>query len=711
MTFFNRDLSWVEFNSRVLYEGLRKDSPVIEQLKFLSIFSTNFDEFFQVRVASLKRQLKLEPDFKDITGLSIPEILHGISVRTHELFKLHDQALITQIDPILSKNGIPYISPENFTEQQKNFTQSFFEHEIFPLLTPLRADKNSFPAVSNQTVNSYFKLKRISGIHNNAALISTDEKGEYSAIVQIPVGLNRILWIPPEHNTKCFTLIDDLLTIYGTQLFPGFEVEDSILFSVSRDADMGVNEDSGIQFIEAMKEIIDDRQSSVVVRLICNSRNSKSPQKLINELKEHLNLSADDVYEIKSLLHPECLLKLTELEEAKEFCFPQFKSVMPQILCSKLSLWNYLKNKDMILHVPYESFEPVTKLLELAADDENVLAIKMTLYRTETNSSIVKSLIRAARNGKQVTAFVELKARFDEKRNIDWANKLEKAGVIVIYGIVNLKVHAKTMLIIRKEKEGIRRYVHLSTGNYNSRTAEIYSDLSLFTANEKIANDITLFFNTLSGYSALQTMRHVFIAPVNMKSQLLKMIQRETECSTPENPGLIIAKMNSLGHSEIIEALYKANQAGVKILLNVRGICQLVPGVEGQSENIHVVSIVGRFLEHSRVFYFKNGGNEELYLSSADWMPRNLEKRVELMFPVTDPECFIKVKKILETYFKDNTHAHELKPDGKWIPINKNSEKEFSSQKRLYEELKKIEEFSKNEMKVDFKIRRNKLKQ
>ena len=372
---------------------------------------------------------------------------------------------------------------------------------------------------------------------------------------------------------------------------------------------------------------------------------------------------------------------------------------------SEKSIWENIKERDRLLNLPYESFEPVVKLLGEASEDGKTLAIKMTLYRTEKNSEIVKSLIRAARNGKQVTVFVELKARFDEQRNISWASQLEKAGAIVIYGIVNLKVHGKAMMIVRKETDGIRRYVHLSTGNYNSKTAKTYSDVALLTANPDIANDVTLFFNMISGYSAIQTMSKIAIAPINLKSRLLSLIKREAENSTPENPGMIVAKMNALGHEEIIEALYEASRKGVKVMLNVRGICQLVPNVEGQSENIKVVSIVGRYLEHSRIIYFKNSGNEEIYLSSADWMPRNLDRRVELLFPITDKRCFNELKSNLMSYFDDNTHSSILNSDGTWIRYREGAGEWVSAQERMYETSKKKNETAKNAG-AEFVVRR-----
>ena len=362
----------------------------------------------------------------------------------------------------------------------------------------------------------------------------------------------------------------------------------------------------------------------------------------------------------------------------------------------------------MLLHVPYESYEPVIKFLNDAAEDENVLAIKMTLYRTGNASPIVKALEKAAQNGKQVTAFVELKARFDEGRNLNWASELEKSGVIVVYGVVGLKVHAKMLLVIRRESDGLRRYVHLSTGNYNSKTARIYSDMSVFTSNVDIANDATTFFNTISGYSQFLNLKHLSMAPVNLKSRLLSLIEREIRLSTPEKPGLIMAKMNALGHESIIKSLYRASRACVKVLLNVRGICMLVPGVKDLSENIRVVSIVGRYLEHSRVFYFQNGGSEEIYLSSADWMPRNLDRRVELMFPILDADVFKIVKETLRVYFDDNCRSHTLSSSGKW-KANKPAKKEteVNAQEILQKKYRRQAELHKKQPKLDFVVRRD----
>ena len=707
MRYFNRDLSWVEFNARILDEGTRKDNPLLERIKFLSIVGTNFAEFFQVRVASLKRQSAISDDI-DISGEKLSEVLRKISERSHEIMKAQGLELKSALEE-LSENGVTYVKEADFSEAQEAFVQNLFQKEIFPLLTPLRTDSD-FPHIPGKEIFAAFELSVIAGIHTSIPLSAKN----FIAFVQIPKGLDRIVWIPNESKTneRTFTLLDDIVLKFGTKLFPGFSVDGSILFSIDRDADSNVDEESG-DFVGAMEEVIASRQSSFAVRLMVAGGNKK----LTEFLKTNLELTDGDIYETEKepmMLRPECLLDICDnstfaystssLNSAKKLFFPPWKNFNP-LKKSEKSIWENIKERDRLLNLPYESFEPVVKLLSEASEDGKTLAIKMTLYRTEKNSEIVKSLIRAARNGKQVTVFVELKARFDEQRNISWASQLEKAGAIVIYGIVNLKVHGKAMMIVRKETDGIRRYVHLSTGNYNSKTAKTYSDVALLTANADIANDVTLFFNMISGYSAIQTMSKIAIAPINLKSRLLSLIKREAENSTPENPGMIVAKMNALGHEEIIEALYEASRKGVKVMLNVRGICQLVPNVEGQSENIKVVSIVGRYLEHSRIIYFKNSGNEEIYLSSADWMPRNLDRRVELLFPITDKSCFNELKSNLMSYFDDNTHSSILNSDGTWIRYREGAGEWVSAQERMYETSKKKNETAKNAG-AEFVVRR-----
>lgn len=699
----NRELSWIEFNARVLHEACRKELPLMERLKFIAIVASNFDEFFQVRVASIKRAEKANPHSLDASGLTPTTLLKKISLRCHQITKLQYETLTNDVLPSLAKEGIAYISATNYSISQKSYTENLFKREIFPLLTPLRTDTKEFPHIGNLKLHAAFLLEAIPGLHTKENALSAKPGEIILALVQIPTGVPRVVWLPGNENTKQFTVLDDIISLYGTELFPGFRIKETMLFKVARDADFSVNEKAGSDFIQAMEEVLVQRQSSFAVRMVCNS----SSPKILGILKEKLALKSEDVYEVNGLIDPTTLLDLTTTDEAARLLYPVWDNFYPSDLPEEGTYWDTFRQHDILLNVPYESYDPVIKFIQDAAQDPKVLAIKMTLYRTGSDSPIVQALEEAAQNGKQVTVFVELKARFDEKRNISWANKLEKAGVIVVYGIVNLKVHAKICLVVRKESDGIRRYVHLSTGNYNPKTAKLYQDLSIFTSNNEIAGDATLFFNIISGYSALQTMHHLFMAPVTLKSRLIDMIDREIKLSTPENPGLIIAKMNSLAQPEIIRKLYEASQAGVKIELNVRGICMLVPGVKGLSETITVVSIIDRYLEHSRIFYFQNGGSEELYLSSADWMDRNLDRRIELMFPVIDRDVFKTVKETLLLYFQDNTHSHVLQSDGSWKP-NAPAKKELAvrAQEVLYKKYKKRSETRKSTPKLEFIVRR-----
>ena len=701
--FFNRELSWIEFNARVLTEACRKELPLLERLQFLSIVSSNFDEFFQVRVASIMRQLKTDPHAIDSSGLTPEVLLRQISARCHQIMRIQHSCLLDDVLPKLADKGIVYVKPEDYTFEQKTFTQNYFQSTVFPLLTPLRLDMDNFPLLGNLKLHAAFLLKRLPGITPFAGAPETNETGPMIAVVQIPSGIPGIIWLPDSIKKKSFALLDDIVIRYGTHLFPGFSVEETMLFKVTRDADFAVDEDSGSNFITAMEEVLAQRKSSFAVRLLCDS----SSDTILKVLTNKLALSPDDVYQVDGIMDPSTLLDINQTEGADKLHYPEWQHFYPPELPQDEPYWDTIKQQDILLHVPYESYQPVIKFVSDAADDPKVLAIKMTLYRTGLDSPIVAALERAANNGKQVTCFVELKARFDEERNIAWASQLEKAGVIVIYGIVNYKVHAKILMIMRRENGIIRRYVHLSTGNYNVKTAKLYADLSLFTTNPEIANDATLFFNIVSGYSAIQSMRHLSMAPVNMKSNILSMIQREIDRSTPDNPGVIIAKMNSLCHEEVIAALYRASCAGVKIQLNVRGICSLIPGVKDMSENIKVVSIVDRYLEHARIFYFKNGGAPELYLSSADWMPRNLDRRVELMFPITDRKIFKEVFDILQQYFEDNTHAYVLKSDGSWQTLEPASPAQsVHAQEALYRKYKRRADRAAKEPKIEFKVRR-----
>ncbi len=701
--YFNRELSWLEFNARVLSEALRKDNPLFERLNFLGIVSSNFGEFFQVRVASLKREARVNPRKRDSSGLTAKEALEQISKRSHEIVAAQCRCLMDDILPALAEKGLVYVRAKDFTSTQKNYAEGYFRHDAFPLLTPLRTDLDEFPHIGNMQLHAAFLLDKMPGVHRMKNSLVPQSDSDLLALVPLPSGISRVVYLPGEDGNKYFTLLDDIVTLFGRELFPGYNVKESMIFKLARDADFAVDEEAGDQFIQAMKEVLIKRQSSFPVCLWGNS----GSKKLLSLMKEKLFLENDDVYRIDGIIDPGALMELAGNEEVSHLSYPEWQHFYPAQLPEDGSYWSTIRQRDVLLNVPYESYDPVVKFVQDASVDGEVLAIKMTLYRTGSNSPIVQALKRASVNGKSVTVFVELKARFDEQRNISWAQELENAGATVIYGMVNLKVHAKICLIIRRESDGIREYVHLSTGNYNPKTAQLYQDFSIFTCNRDIARDATFFFNVVSGYSTVLPMHSLAMAPVNLKSRLIELIEREISLSSPDNPGLIMAKMNSLCHDEMIEVLYKASCAGVRVLLNIRGICTLIPGVKGMSEQIEVSSVVGRYLEHSRVFYFKNGGSEELYLSSADWMVRNLEKRIELMFPVLDKEAFRQVKEALLLYFQDNTHCHRLQKNGLWKPVvAAEGADAVSVQEGLYLKYSKRDETRKSQPQLEFVVRR-----
>ena len=699
MDFFNRELSWVEFNARVLNQACDKTLPLLERLKFMTITSSNFDEFFMVRVAGLKAKALSMPDWKDSSGLTAKEQLSKISKRVHELTDIQTEVLNREIIPNLAEKGIVYVSSKDFDSNQEHFSEILFNEEIFPLLTPLRADTNqTFSLITNLKLHGAYLLKPIVENPNIPTEFLTNAE-ESMVIVQIPKTVRRVIWLPSKNDQRYFTLVDDILEKFVTKLFPGYKVTDSLIFKATCEADFSVEEDKG-DFIQAMENVLVKRDFAKPVRLVCNS----SSPKIQEMLTEKLQLNPEDVYTVDGIVDISTLIDLREIEGFSELKFSSWKKSLIKGFVPGQPFWDKIKQGDILLHVPYQSYEPVLQFINDAADDPDVLAIKMTLYRTSNHSAITAALERAARNGKQVTVFVELKARFDEKQNISWADRLERAGAIVVYGIVNLKVHGKLMLVVRREQTGVKRYVHFSTGNYNEKTANLYSDISVFTGNYEIATDASLFFNMISGYSAIQTMTRMFMAPINIKTKLLSMIEREIQSASPEKPGLIMAKMNSLADEDCIKALYKASCNNVKVLLNVRGICMLIPQKEGLSENIKVISIIDRFLEHSRVFYFQNGGNEELYLSSADWMPRNLERRVEIMLPILQENIFQDIKENLQIYFKDTESSYELQSDGGWR--KRDGKKNLRAQEELYKKYKKQSSLDEKNAVQEFSVRR-----
>lgn len=677
--FFNRDLSWIDFNERVLEEGLRGDLPPLDRFWFLSIVSANFDEFFMVRVAAMKRAL-LSGVGSDPSGLEPEELLRKTGEKVRSITRRQYDCLLNEILPTLAGNGLELIRPGTYSAAQKDYLAGFFQGQIYPVLTPLRiGEEETVPGVC---------LPFIGGNNLYIAFL-LERKGETSlqkAIIQLPKGLDRIVWLPAdltgqldtkEPGDMCggkWALLEDLVLTWGSSLFPGYRVREAMVFKINRDADFSVDEKRDEDFIEAMEEVIEGRSHSPVVRMTCSG--GKAAGNLKEEFKRLFEVEEQDLYEIDGPLDLGGLMDFAAARGFEHLRGKPWKIYSNTAFSDDESIWDRIRARDVLIHLPYESFDPVVRFFQDAAADPQVISIKTALYRTSGSnagsiSPIIKALEQAALQGKHVTAVVELKARFDEEQNISWANRLEKAGVIVVYGIARLKVHAKTSMVIRREKAGIKRYVHLSTGNYNDRTARQYEDLGLFTAREDIAMDASVFFNMLTGYSAIQSMRKLVIAPTALKRRLLELIERETKRSGQEYPGRIIAKLNALADTDVIESLYRASQAGVKITLIVRGICMLIPGLPGLSENIRVISIVGHYLEHSRIVYFANGGvgpgsGEEYYLASADWMPRNLERRVELMFPVLQEDIKAQLRDILEAYSQDTVQARLLLSDGSW---------------------------------------------
>ncbi|MDR1278340.1 MAG: polyphosphate kinase 1 [Treponema sp.] len=682
--YFNRDLSWIDFNHRVLEEGLRGELAPLERFRFLSIVSSNFDEFFMVRVAAVKRALRSGGNKPDPSGLSPAEQLKKISEKVRFIISRQYACLLDEIFPALAQGGLELLRPDSYTRPLKDYLESFFMTQIYPVLTPLRIEGDEpLPSIDSFSMNVAFLL-----VQENSGL--NGPAGEYIAMIQIPPGMNRIIWLPEERAAEKnrrglaerpaqdipaqsgrnaaarWALLDDLLSVWGGRFFPGLQVKETMLFKVNRDADFSVDEQRDEDFIEAMEEVLESREKSRAVRMVY----SPGSPRLRDELARRLSLDQDDLYGMEGPLN---LGNLLDLANAPDFDHLREKPrrIYPSPAFSgDEPVWDRINRGDVMIRLPYQSFDPVIRFFQEAAADPQVLSIKTALYRTSGNSPVVRALEEAALNGKHVTALVELKARFDEERNISWANRLEKAGVIVVYGLARLKVHAKIALVVRRENDRIKRYIHLSTGNYNDKTARLYEDIGLFTCREDIAFDAGLLFNMITGYSAVQPMRKLVIAPTGLKRRLLELIERETKRSGQEYPGKIMAKVNALVDTDIIGALYQASQAGVKVLLNVRGICALVPGAPGLSENIRVVSIIDRYLEHSRLFYFANGGAEEVYLSSADWMPRNLDRRIELMFPVLQDDIRLRLRDSLELYFRDNCQARILGSDGAWTRLS-----------------------------------------
>lgn len=699
--FFNREISWIEFNKRVLEEARRTDKPLLERLRFLAIVSANLDEFFMVRMAGLKRQVKNGNYTTCPSHMSPQSQLSHCAREIKTMIEAQYRCLTGEIFPGLKEKGLVYKNSfQELSSDQQSYVKIFFQNQVFPLLTPVRVNLEA-PNIpgTNLRLQVAFLLKAREG----AEFIASSAEEEYLAIVQVPSALDRIVFLPDRSDEQPFILLESLIVQYSHTLFPGYQIMEHLIFRVTRDADFGVDESRDEDFVEAMEQVLNFREKSTPVRLTVGL----SSGRLQELLQRSLELEDHEVYPVPEPLELASLMNLAFIHGFDELKLEGWSPIEPRSLSDEVPVWESIRQKDHLLHHPFESFNPVIRMLEEAAEDPRVLAIKMTLYRTSGNSPIIRALEIAAQNGKQVTVLVELKARFDEQRNISWAERLERAGVIVIYGISQIKVHAKALLIIRQEATGISRYLHLGTGNYNEKTAKHYTDMSLLTSRDDLCYEAGLFFNAITGYSAIPTLNKLVMAPHGMKQKLIQLIEREAEKSMPEDRGLIIAKLNSLADIDVIEALYGASEKGVKIELNVRGLCMLVPGVPGQSKNIRVTGIIDRYLEHTRGVYFKNGGDEEIYLSSADWMPRNLERRVELMFPVEDPDLKARVKKSLQLCIKDRAQSYQLESDGSYHRVPDPDGKGVSSQWARYQLSKDTGRAITPVNKMEFSVRRN----
>jgi len=648
--YFNRELSWLEFNDRVLRQGLSEDVPLLERLKFLAIVSSNLDEFFMVRVAGLKQQEAAGDAGRDIAGLTPAEQLARIGERVHRMVA-EQSAGIRDVLARLEAHGLHVTAPEGWTPDQRDFLRSHFDAQILPVLTPLAVEElDPFPLLPG------------SCLHVALALTTPDEPetGLKLAIVPIPSILPRFLPMPAESGLHLARLEDVVAENVGA-LFTGYEVACAAVFRITRDADVPVDDDDASDLLQAIEQAVRARRRQAVVRL-CIAAGADA--RLGSWLREWCEVEEADVYEIDGMLDAAALWEVVSRPGFDDLREPEWPVQPPRDLVGCDDIWEALQDHDVLLFHPYEAFAPVVRLLEEAADDPKVVAIKMTLYRVSRDSPIIAALARAGENGKQVDVLVELKARFDEANNVEWARRLEDAGCHVIYGIAGLKTHAKLLLIIRREEHGIRRYVHGGTGNYNERTARLYADVGLLTTDRDFAADASAFFNLLTGYSQAVGWRLFAISPHESRQRFIEMIEREAEIARAGQPALIMAKMNSLQDRRMIQALYCASQAGVQVRLNVRGICCLRPGVPGVSENIEVVSIVDRYLEHARIYYFR----------SADWMVRNLSKRLETVFPVTAPHLRQRLVAMLDTCMADNVKALRLLPDGTWVPVEREGE-------------------------------------
>ncbi|MFO7822144.1 MAG: polyphosphate kinase 1 [Lentisphaeria bacterium] len=661
--YFNRELSWLEFNQRVLDEAQDAGVPLLERLKFLGITVSNLDEFFMVRVGGLKLLVSENISAADRAGLTPTQQLKAISRRVHQMLENQYAIFNQELKPALENQAIRWLKPGELTHEQVAYLEEMFDQEISVVMSPLAGNSgNRFPLLRNLRLHMAVRLKmRRSGQRAKQRFV----------ILPFAGSQGRIITLPAESGYQ-FILLEDVVRLFAEKFFPGEEVAETVVFRVSRNADLSARENEAPDFLAEMRDVLAARKKSSCVRLEIEAGTTKGMRSF---LEQKLDTSTEDVYEADGPIDLSVCSKIASMEGFDDLKYPSWVGPNPPEYNPQESMFTLLAKRDLLMVHPYESFEPVLKMLEEAAGDPDVLAIKQVLYRTSRNSPVVKLLRRAAENGKNVTAVVEVKARFDEARNIDWATHLEEAGGQVFYGVRGLKTHAKVLLVVRREPRGIVRYVHFGTGNYNEKTAQLYTDVSYMSTNEDLGADASAFFNAVTGYTQPQRFLKLRMAPRGLRNQLVELIAAETERCRQGQAGKIKAKLNSLSHPEVIDALYKASQAGVKIELNVRGICCLRPGVKGLSENIRVVSVIDRFLEHARIIYFHHGGEGSVYISSADWMPRNLDRRVELLVPVESTAERKKLLEVLDTSLSDTEKGRMLQPDGSYKRVKRRGRK------------------------------------
>jgi len=665
--FLNRELSWLEFNDRVLREGLSDKVPLLERLKFFAIVSSNLDEFFMIRVAGLMQQRAAGVRRRDPSGLTPSQQLQRTSERTHRMVQEQTSGIQNVLDQLKDYN-IQVWEPAAWTAEQRRFLKNYFTKELQPVLTPI-AVQEAKPLLPGLQLYLGMVLHPIDDAQSSAQIV----------IIPVPRRYPRFVNIPSEEGVHLARL-EDVIAAHAKLMFTEHNICSEVVFRITRDADIEIQDDEADDLLSTVQHAVLDRRRRSAVRLEISGSSDRVLKKW---LVDWLQLRPEDVYEIEGMIHAGDLMEIAFRRGFEKLRDPDWPPQIPRDLIGADDIWQAVQDHDVMLFHPYESFDPVVRLIQEAAQDPQVLAIKQTLYRTSGDSPIIRALEQAAENGKQVTVLVELKARFDEARNVVWARRLEDAGCLVIYGIAGYKTHSKALLIIRREDSRLRRYVHLATGNYNDKTARLYSDIGLMTCDDNMAGDVSAFFNLLTGFSEVVGWKELTIAPTDMKRRFIELIDREVQVSTPEQPGFIMAKVNSLQDPDICQALYRASQEGVKIWLNVRGICCLRPGLKKVSKRIKVCSIIDRYLEHPRIYYFQNAGHEEIYLSSADWMTRNLDKRLELLFPVKDPNIRRRLISILETYFADNVKSHWMNPDGTYEK-SETKEEPLRSQEKFY---------------------------